>query len=36
MPFGGILAAKGQMTIIGAIIATSLGSTIGSLPYYWL
>lgn len=36
MPFGGILAAKGQMTIIGAIIATSLWSTIGSLPYYWL
>lgn len=36
MPFGGILAAKGQMTIIGAILATSLWSTIGSLPYYWL
>ncbi len=36
MPFGGILASKWQMTIIGAIIATSLGSTIGSLPYYWL
>lgn len=36
MPFGGILAAKGQMTVIGAIVATSLWSTMGSLPYYWL
>ena len=36
MPFGGILASKWQMTIIGAILATSLWSTIGSLPYYRL
>lgn len=36
MPFGGILAAQGKMTLWGAILATSLWSTIGSIPYYFL
>lgn len=36
MPFGGILAARGEMSIWWAILATSLGSTLGSIPYYFL
>jgi len=38
MPFGGILASRWEMTVWWAIIATSLWSTVGSLPYYrlWL
>lgn len=36
MPFGGILAAKGQMSIIGAILVTSIWSVLGSIPYYFL
>lgn len=36
MPFGWILASKWQMTIIWAILATSIWSTLGSLPYYFL
>jgi membrane protein DedA with SNARE-associated domain len=36
MPFVGFLAAEGKLTIEGAILATSLGSIVGSLISYFL
>lgn len=36
MPFVGFLAAEGKFTIEGAILATSVGSIVGSLLSYYL
>lgn len=35
MPFGGYLAKQGKMSFIGAVLAGSLGSTLGCLPLYY-
>jgi membrane protein DedA with SNARE-associated domain len=35
MPFGGYLAKQGKMSFIGAVLAGSIGSTLGCLPLYY-
>ena len=35
MPFAGFRTARGQMTLIGVIIAGTLGSVLGGLPLYY-
>jgi membrane protein DedA with SNARE-associated domain len=36
MPFAGFLIYTGEFTILGVLLASSLGSIIGSLASYWL
>ncbi len=36
MPAGGFAASQGQMTLIGVILAGTLGSVLGALPLYYL
>lgn len=35
MPLAGFAAAKGDLTLIGVILAGSLGSVLGALPWYY-
>ena len=36
MPLGGYLAAQGEMNIMWAVVAGTIGSVAGALPVYWL
>ena len=36
MPFAGFLIYTGEFTILGVLLASSLGSIVGSLASYWL
>ena len=36
MPMAGFVAANGQLTLVGVIIAGKLGSVAGALPWYYL
>lgn len=36
MPFAGYVAAKGNLNIVGVVLAGALGSVLGTLPWYWL
>ena len=36
MPFAGFLIFTGEFTILGVLLASSLGSIVGSLASYWL
>lgn len=36
MPLAGYLASRGEMTLIGALVAGTLGSLLGALLLYWL
>jgi membrane protein DedA with SNARE-associated domain len=36
MPFGGSVAAKGQMNLFGVVLAGSIGSMAGALVFYYL
>lgn len=36
MPLGGFLAARGRMTLLGVIVAGTVGSVLGALPLYYL
>lgn len=36
MPFAGYVAAKGDLNIVGVVLAGALGSVLGTLPWYWL
>jgi membrane protein DedA with SNARE-associated domain len=36
LPFAGFTASQGQLSLIGAILAGSLGSILGALPLYYL
>ncbi len=36
IPLAGFAAAKGDLNIIGVVIATTLGSLVGALPWYFL
>lgn len=36
MPFAGYLVTKGQFTLLGAAIAGSIGSVVGSVLAYWV
>jgi membrane protein DedA with SNARE-associated domain len=36
IPLAGFAAAKGDLNIIGVVIATTLGGLVGSLPWYFL
>jgi len=36
MPMAGFVAANGQLTLVGVIIAGTLGSVAGALPWYYL
>jgi membrane protein DedA with SNARE-associated domain len=36
MPFAGFLVAKGQFTLLGATLAGSIGSVVGSVLAYWV
>ncbi len=34
VPFAGFAAARGDLSIVGVILATTLGSTVGAIPWY--
>ena len=36
MPFAGFLIYSGEFTVLGVLLASSLGSIVGSLASYWL
>ncbi len=36
MPLAGFLATRGEFSLIGVIIAGTIGSVVGTLPLYWL
>lgn len=36
MPLAGFAAAEGQLSLVGVVLAGSLGSLVGQLPYYLL
>lgn len=36
MPLAGFLAAEGELSIVGVIIAGTIGSVVGALPLYWI
>jgi membrane protein DedA with SNARE-associated domain len=36
MPLAGFLAAQGKLSLIGAVLAGTLGSVLGALPLYYL
>jgi membrane protein DedA with SNARE-associated domain len=36
MPMAGFVAANGQLSLVGVIIAGTLGSVVGALPWYYL
>lgn len=36
IPLGGYLAQQGQLTLVGVIVAATLGSVLGALALYWL
>jgi len=36
MPLAGFLAGRGYMSLVGVIIAGTIGSVAGALPVYWL
>lgn len=36
MPMAGFVAASGQLNLVGVIIAGTLGSVVGALPWYYL
>ena len=36
MPFAGLLAARGDLNIVGVVLAGAAGSLAGTLPWYWL
>jgi membrane protein DedA with SNARE-associated domain len=36
MPLAGYTAARGELSIVGVIIAGTVGSVLGALPLYWL
>ena len=36
MPFAGYVAGRGELNIVGVILAGALGSVLGTLPWYWL
>lgn len=35
MPLAGFVAARGDMSLTGVIVAGTLGSVLGALPWYW-
>jgi membrane protein DedA with SNARE-associated domain len=35
MPFAGFAAARGDLNLIGVLIAGTIGSLVGALPWYW-
>jgi len=36
LPLAGFLAAQGRMTIVGAVVAATVGSLLGALVLYWI
>jgi len=36
IPFAGFVAARGDLSIIGVMIATTLGGTVGCMPWYFV
>jgi membrane protein DedA with SNARE-associated domain len=36
MPLGGYLASIGSISVIGAILTCTVGSALGTVPYYYL
>ncbi|MET0312376.1 MAG: DedA family protein [Burkholderiaceae bacterium] len=36
MPFAGLAAARGELGLAGVVAAGTVGSLIGTLPWYWL
>ncbi|HEX2546251.1 MAG TPA: DedA family protein [Ramlibacter sp.] len=36
MPFAGFVAGKGDLHIVGVILAGAIGSVVGTLPWFWL
>lgn len=36
MPFAGFAAAQGEMSFVGVLVAGTIGSLAGALPWYWL
>lgn len=36
LPMAGFLAGQGQLHLVGAVVASTIGSTIGALALYWL
>jgi membrane protein DedA with SNARE-associated domain len=35
MPFAGFAASRGDMSFVGVLIAGTLGTVVGALPWYW-
>jgi membrane protein DedA with SNARE-associated domain len=36
MPFAGFVAARGDLNVVGVVIAGVVGSLVGTMPWYWL
>jgi membrane protein DedA with SNARE-associated domain len=36
VPLGGYLAQQGRLTLLGVVVAGTLGAVLGALPLYWL
>ncbi|MBW3603352.1 MAG: DedA family protein [Actinobacteria bacterium] len=36
LPMAGFLAGRGRLSLVGAVIAATIGSTLGALVLYWL
>lgn len=36
MPLGGFLISEGELTWLGVILAGTLGTVLGALPFYWV
>lgn len=35
MPFAGFVSSRGDMSVVGVVLAGTLGSLLGTLPWYW-
>jgi membrane protein DedA with SNARE-associated domain len=35
LPLGGFIASQGRLNVAGVVLAGVMGSTVGSLPWYW-
>jgi membrane protein DedA with SNARE-associated domain len=36
LPMAGFLAGQGRLSLVGAVVASTVGSTVGALALYWL
>ena len=36
MPFGGFVSSQGELSLVGVVLAGTVGSLVGTLPWYWV